>query len=119
MPKTQKDQLSLAIIDIKILYFQVIPDPGQSDNESGQWKILKIVERKFENAPKMKVESFEKFKKFISCKICFFCFEYNFRLSSVLYGHCSGTLCVIVPACSSCWPDTTLVLVIFVNLWKL
>ena len=56
----------MAIIDVKILCFQVIPDPGQSDNESGQWI-------------KMKIESFAKLEEavklilsFIFCKVCFF-----------------------------------------------
>ena len=74
----------MAIIDVKILYFQVIPDPGQSDNESGQGKNLKIVERKLENSTKMEIGSLEKMAEvmnlilsFIFCKICFFCFEYT------------------------------------------
>ena len=55
----------MAIIDVKIFSFQVIPDPGQSDNESGQWI-------------KMKIESFAKLEEavklnlsFIFCKVCF------------------------------------------------
>ena len=43
----------MAIIDVKILYFQVIPDPGQSDNESGQWI-------------KMKIESFAKLEEAVN-----------------------------------------------------
>ena len=96
--QNSKGSTLIAIIDVKILCFQVIPDPGQSDNESGQWTNLKIVEREFENSTKME-EVVNLILSFIFCKICFFCFEYTFRLSSVLYGPCSGTLCVILLVC--------------------
>ena len=63
----------MAIIDVKILYFQVIADPGQSDNESGLWI-------------NMKIESFAKLEEAVKLNLNFiFCTLFHFNLSVNMY----------------------------------